>query len=50
MPTYKVTTMKRINYIKSYTVLRLVDQKTNAVSRLMQKIVDRYIIKSGSKE
>lgn len=42
---YLATVNKRFRYVKVYNIVKRVNQNTNAISELMEKFVDRYILK-----
>lgn len=42
---YLATVNKRFRYVKVYNITKRVNQNSNAVSDLMQKFVDKYILK-----
>jgi hypothetical protein len=48
---YYVTVNKRVQHIRSYNIIKKVSGNQNALSKAMQKLVDRYLLKKkGSEE
>ncbi len=47
---YYVTVNKKVQHIRSYNVLKRVRGDQNALSRAMQKLVERYLLKKKSSE
>jgi hypothetical protein len=47
---YNVRINRKFRYVKTYMVLKKVNENTNAVSKLVQGFVDRYLAgkKTGS--
>jgi len=44
---YNVAINKRYQYIKVYTVLKKMQGNTNALSKLVSEMVEKYLIKKG---
>ena len=42
---YKVAIKKDFKYIKTYRVVKRVNETTNAASKAFQKLVNKYILK-----
>lgn len=44
---YKIRINKSYRYTKSYNILKKVGTDTNFLSKFMQKIADKYLMKQG---
>jgi hypothetical protein len=42
---YKITPVKKINYVKSYIILRRINENTNFISKLFENLINKYVIK-----
>ncbi len=47
---YNVKTRKKFRYTKTYKISKKINDNTNPISRAMQYIVDRYIVKKEKSE
>lgn len=47
---YYATINKKVQHIKSYNILKKVSGNQNAISRAMQKFVDKYMLKKKGAE
>ncbi|MGC8538312.1 MAG: hypothetical protein ACP5MK_00370 [Candidatus Micrarchaeia archaeon] len=47
MTIYYATVNKKFEYVKVYRIVKKVNENTNSISRLMQKLVDKYLYKKA---
>ncbi len=46
---YSVAINKKFRYIKAYTLVKKVNDQSNAISRTLQGLINKYLLKSGEK-
>ncbi len=44
---YNVVSRKKFRYIKTYKVLKKANEGTNAASKLVQRLIDRYVLRKS---
>ncbi len=42
---YEVVINKKFSYVKSYRILKSTKGNTNALSKAVQKLIDKYVLK-----
>ncbi len=47
---YLVNINKRVRNVRIYSIVKKVNENTNAVSKMFQKIIDKYILKKKSED
>lgn len=50
MLEYKVEVKRKFRHMRIYRISKKMNDNTNAVSRMMQALVDKYILKKGAAE
>jgi hypothetical protein len=43
---YTFAINRKFSYVKTYRVVKRPDEQTNAISKLVQKLIDKYVLKS----
>jgi hypothetical protein len=46
---YSISVKKQFRYIKTYKVIKRVNDQSNAISRFISGLLDKYVVKSGEK-
>ena len=43
---YTFAINRKFSYVKTYRVVKRPDEQTNAISKLVQKFIEKYVLKS----
>ncbi len=43
---YTFAINRKFSYVKTYRVVKRPDEQTNAISKLVQKLIEKYVLKS----
>lgn len=46
---YQVTINRKFGYVKTYTIIKRANDQSNAFSRFVQDLINKYVLKSGEK-
>ncbi len=46
---YSIAVSRKFRYVRTYRILKRVNDRSNAISRVLQGLINRYLLKGGER-